>query len=232
MGERKYKRSLKCYNSNGDSMKEQKELGNSTPEKEINAELTLSLKRTESLFDGIIAIAMTLLVLDIKMPIQDSISNSLEFIKALGDIHLTFIKYFTSFFILASIWIANNKELDYLKKTNRVHIWLNLFCLFFLVLIPFTTSVQDDYSGIVMAAILFHLNIFFVELFILLRWFYIRKHKELTKREILSDEIFKKQIKKSCYSTIIPLLAIASTFFIGEYSNLLYVLFFFAKKKN
>ena len=195
-------------------------------------DLIMSLGRSEALFDGILAIAMTLLVLDIKIPVQGGgIANSTEFLKALAEMHLTFIKYFTSFFILASIWIANNRELHYLKQTNKNHMWLNLYCMFFIVLIPFTTSVQDDFSGIAMAAILFHLNIFFVELFIFFRWVYIKRHKELTKKEITTDDVLQKQIRKSIALMIIPLIAAGSTFIIGEYSNFLYLLFFFFKRK-
>lgn len=194
-------------------------------------ESNLSVHRTEALFDGILAIAMTLLVLDIKIPNPEGISNSAEFLQTLKDMHLTFIKYFTSFFILASIWIANNKEIHYLEKTNHTHIWLNIYCMFFIVLIPFTTSVQDDFSSIPLAIIIFHLNIFFVELFILLRWLYIKKNQFLMKKSFLNIQLIKKQILRSIIFMIIPLIAIASTFIIHEYSNLLYLSFFFVRKK-
>ena len=82
-----------------------------------------------------------------------------------------------------------------------------------------------------MAAILFHLNIFFVELFIFFRWVYIKRHKELTKKEITTDDVLQKQIRKSTALMIIPLIAAGSTFIIGEYSNFLYLLFFFFKRK-
>jgi len=194
-------------------------------------DLNLSVHRTEALFDGILAIAMTLLVLDIKIPNPEGISNSVEFLQTLRDMHLTFIKYFTSFFILASIWIANNREIHYLEKTNHTHIWLNIYCMFFIVLIPFTTSVQDDFSSIPLAIIIFHLNIFFVELFILLRWLYIKNNQYLMKKNFLDSHLLKKQILRSIIFMIIPLIAIVSTFIIHEYSNLLYLSFFFVKKK-
>lgn len=194
--------------------------------------LKLSLHRTEALFDGILAIAMTLLVLDIEIPNPEGIISSADFLQTLGKMHLTFIKYFTSFFILASIWIANNRELHYLEKTDNTHMWLNLYCMFFIVLIPFTTSVQDDLSSIPLAIILFHLNIFFVEFFILLRWLYIKHHKQLIKNTVANDNLLKKQMDKSVILMIIPLIALASTFVIDEYSNLLYFLFFFVKRKR
>ncbi len=205
----------------------------SAKEKEKDSDsLKLSLHRTEALFDGILAIAMTLLVLDIKIPNPESILTSSDFLQTLGEMHLTFIKYFTSFFILASIWIANNREIHYLDKTDNTHMWLNLYCMFFIVLIPFTTSVQDDLSSIPLAIVLFHLNIFFVELFILLRWLYIKHHKQLLKVDVAKDNLLKKQIDKSLTLMIIPLIALASTFVIDEYSNLLYFLFFIVKRKR
>jgi len=199
--------------------------------KNSDESLPLSLHRTEALFDGILAIAMTLLVLDIEIPNHDSIMTSGDFLLALGNMHLTFIKYFTSFFILASLWIANNKEIYYLHKTNKVHMWLNLTCMFFIVLIPFTTSVQDDFSSILFAPILFHINIFLIEFISLLRWLYIRKNKDLTKKDIATGAVFHKQINRCLYLMIIPLLAVIATFVIGEYSNLLYILFFFVKRR-
>ncbi len=206
---------------------------NSINEKENDRDsLTLSLHRTEALFDGILAIAMTLLVLDIKIPNPEGILTSADFLQTLGEMHLTFIKYFTSFFILASIWIANNKEMHYLEKTDNTHMWLNLYCMFFIVLIPFTTSVQDDFSSIPLAIVLFHLNIFFVELFILIRWLYIKRHKALIKVDVTKEALLKRQISISFTLMVIPLIALASTFIIDEYSNLLYFLFFFAKRKK
>jgi len=212
-------------------LKKQEDNCEITNKKSSDESLTLSLHRTEALYDGILAIAMTLLVLDIEIPNHDRITTSGEFLLALGNMHLTFIKYFTSFFILASLWIANNKEIHYLNKTNKTHMWLNLFCLFFIVLIPFTTSVQDDFSSIVFAPILFHINIFLIEVFSLLKWLYIKKNKDLTKNDIATTAVFHNQINRCLYLMIIPLIAILTTFAIGEYSNLLYILFFFVKRK-
>ncbi|MFW6248318.1 MAG: TMEM175 family protein [Bacteroidota bacterium] len=199
-------------------------------EKINQKEMTLSLHRTEALFDGILAIAMTLLVLDIKIPNSESITNSMEFLQTLKDMHLTFIKYFTSFFILASIWIANNRELHFLEKTDHTHMWLNMYCMFFIVLIPFTTSVQDDFSSIPFAIIIFHLNIFFVELFILLRWLYLKGHQSLIKKGFENERLLKKQIHQAIIFVIITLIAVVSTYLIHEYSNLLYLLFFITRK--
>jgi len=213
-------------------MDDKKVLSNMSVKENNRDSLTLSLHRTEALFDGILAIAMTLLVLDIKIPNPEGIFTSADFLQTLGEMHLTFIKYFTSFFILASIWIANNREMHYLEKTDNTHMWLNLYCMFFIVLIPFTTSVQDDLSSIPLAIILFHMNIFFVELFILLRWLYIKNHKQLIKVGAVKKEVLQKHIDKSIALMIVPLIALVSTFVIDEYSNLLYFLFFFVKRKR
>jgi|SRR6056297_275401 len=214
-------------------MSEKKQLSNKITKSGMDHnDLKLSLHRTEALFDGILAIAMTLLVLDIEIPNTKGILTSVDFLRTLGSMHLTFIKYFTSFYILASIWIANNRELHYLKQTDNTHMWLNLYCMFFIVLIPFTTSVQDDLSSIPLAIALFHLNIFLVELFILLRWLYIKHHEQLIKADITDEILLSQQVQKSVILTIIPLIALASAFVIGEYSNFLYFSFFFVRRRK
>src|SRR6056297_2031291 len=132
----------------------------------------LSLHRIEGLFDAVLAIAMTLLVLDIAIPDTSDVVDSSSLFSELWRMGDTFLKYFISFFILAGFWVANNAEFKHLKRADKTFLWLNLLSIFFISLIPFSTSLMDTYSEILLAEVVFHFNIFVVELFIFWRSFY------------------------------------------------------------
>jgi len=190
----------------------------------------LSLHRIEGLFDAVLAIAMTLLVLDIAIPDTSDVVDSSSLFSELWRMGDTFLKYFISFFILAGFWVANNAEFKHLKRADKTFLWLNLLSIFFISLIPFSTSLMDTYSEILLAEVVFHFNIFVVELFIFWRSFYIYKHQNLVDFNITDD----KQLYRYCIGSLggllIPLVAVGLAFFIQGNSSYVYFLLPFSKK--
>ena len=120
----------------------------------------LSKHRLEALGDGVFAIAMTLLVLDVKISkIPEALLSPDLLTCALLDLWPKFLGYCTSFIVLAVFWIAQVGYLHFLKRTDRWFIWLNLLFLMFVVFVPFSTSLLGDYHTLRLAVVLYGCNI-------------------------------------------------------------------------
>ena len=95
--------------------------------------VTLTKTRIEALSDGVIAIAMTLLVLELKVPHDSSPS-------ALLDLWPTFASYALSYLFVGIVWVNHHHLLRYAERADAPVIWSNLAFLFFVSLIPFFTG--------------------------------------------------------------------------------------------
>src|SRR5512135_351823 len=108
----------------------------------------VSKGRLEFLFDGVFAIALTILVLEIKLPeqLQDRRSFS-ELGRALLHNGRTFISYVMSFFVLSGFWIGHNQIFAQVRRISKtamaIHVWLMAWAAF----VPFCAHLIGRYPG-------------------------------------------------------------------------------------
>ncbi len=88
--------------------------------------------------DAILAIIMTILVLDLDKPSEPSL-------QAFWELRTSFFSYTLSFFWLGSMWVALNSIWEKAEKINNNVVWWNLFLLFLASLIPYATSLCGNY---------------------------------------------------------------------------------------
>lgn len=184
----------------------------------------LSLHRIENLFDLVIAISMTLLVRNLFVPADGNISTDLTLFEQLKSMRLTFLNYAVSFFILSNFWILNNEQFNHIKKTDKPFLWLSLLGLFFLSLIPVTTSMKDYYAYIPLAEIVFHINKLLINLILFFRWFYLVKHDELINLEKSRKRQVHRSFRKSIPGFVTPIIAIGLSFIIPGTSSIVYLI--------
>jgi uncharacterized membrane protein len=135
----------------------------------------LHLNRVESLTDGVFAIAMTILVFDLKGTASGprDPSGLLAFLASITD---NFISYVVSFFLLGLFWFYYHKQLHRIVRTDDGLVWLNLVLLFTVTLVPFTAYLNGAYFGATLASTIYCGNIFAVGLIQLLHWMHaVRK---------------------------------------------------------
>jgi uncharacterized membrane protein len=114
----------------------------------MNEETGLSKSRIETLTDGIFAVAMTLLVLNISVPQISSHSADIvgtELLKRLFDLWPKILSYAISFLILAIYWSGHHRQFHYIKHSDRVLVWINIMFLMFISILPFSTSLLGEY---------------------------------------------------------------------------------------
>ena len=71
--------------------------------------------RIEALADGIFAVAMTLLVLDVKLPDGEVFANDRALFDRLLSLEHTFVIYFISFIVLAMFWVGHHAHFHYIR---------------------------------------------------------------------------------------------------------------------
>ena len=114
--------------------------------------------RIEALSDGVYAIALTLLVLDLKLPpLGEAITNAqlLDAFRALLPKALTWI---LSFWVMAILWTSQVRIYRLVHSLTRNMLRLELLQLAFVSLIPFSTSVIGEHGNLPAAAVLYAAN--------------------------------------------------------------------------
>ena len=96
--------------------------------------------RTEAFSDGVFAIAATLLVLDVHVPVANG-----TLLSAVLDAWPAYASYAVSFITIGIIWINHHAIFDQLRQVDRVLLVLNLLLLLFVALIPFPTTLLATY---------------------------------------------------------------------------------------
>lgn len=97
--------------------------------------------RLEAFSDSVIAVAITLLALDLKVTKIDGVPLSSQ----LSEQRLTFAAYAVSFFLIGAIWLSHHALFNRATGVNRSVLLYNLLLLLFVTLIPFVTSTYGDH---------------------------------------------------------------------------------------
>ncbi|MBU4269054.1 MAG: DUF1211 domain-containing protein [Acidobacteria bacterium] len=115
----------------------------------------VSKARLEFLFDGVFAIAMTIMVLELKLPELQDRKSVHELGTALLHHGRTFFSYIISFIILSSFWISHNQIYANLKRISKtvlaIHIWLLATAAFF----PFCAHLYGRYPSNPLASLIY-----------------------------------------------------------------------------
>jgi uncharacterized membrane protein len=124
----------------------------------------IEFSRIVAFSDGVFAIAITLLVLQINVPAHPPAGDTL--FDEILDTHRDFIAYGISFAVLGKLWLAHHRFFASVERFDPVLMGLNLLYLAWIVLVPFTSEVLGDYgddstSVILYAAIMAAVSITF-----------------------------------------------------------------------
>ena len=101
--------------------------------------------RLEALCDGVFAIAMTLLIIDVTVPAAASIASSSELWRALQDLAPTVFAFVLSFGVILITWVNHHATLKLVNATSASFIYANGFLLLTVVAIPFTAGLLGEF---------------------------------------------------------------------------------------
>ena len=181
----------------------------------------LSTRRMEALTDGVFAIAMTLLVLDFKVPTipEGSTVNALP--RLILGLWPNFFNYVQSFILLGVFWIVHHRQFHYIKFIDQGLLWLNILGLMFIVLIPFSTSLIAEYGDVQIGALIFECNLLAIGCFFYMQWWYVMGKHHLLDCDLSAEAILLIK-KRNLVVPIVSLLAIGLSFLTPEWSEVPY----------
>lgn len=102
-------------------------------------------ERVEAFSDGVFAIAITLLVLNLKVPHINTFPANSDLFTALLKQWPAYLAFFISFFTILIMWINHHNMFNYIQYVDSTFLFLNGFLLLTVTFIPFPTSLLADY---------------------------------------------------------------------------------------
>lgn len=101
--------------------------------------------RLEAFSDGVFSIAITLLILEIKVPHAEEINAAGGLWPALAHHWASFVGYITSFLTIGIMWANHHSIFTYIHRVNRSFLMANLFLLMMISFLPFPTAVLAEH---------------------------------------------------------------------------------------
>ena len=118
-----------------------------------------SAERLAALSDGIFAFAMTLLVLDLRIPAAEAIHSERDLAHALLGLAPQIVLYLMSFLTLGIFWVGQQTQLNHLEHSSRSLTWMHILFLFAVTLTPFSTRLLAEFNTYRIALLSYWLNI-------------------------------------------------------------------------
>ena len=101
--------------------------------------------RLEAFSDGVFAIAITLLVLELAIPSLEEADKAGGLARALGDHWASYAAYIVSFAIIGIMWVNHHAILHTVARVDRPLLFLNLLLLMFIAVLPFPTALLAEH---------------------------------------------------------------------------------------
>lgn len=141
------------------------------------------LQRIEAISDGVFAIALTFLALDIKVPANELVHTEKELFHTFLQLAPKLLTYFLSFITMGIYWLAQSTQFHYIEKSDRNLNWINLFFLLAISIMPFTTAFLSEYIQFKFSVLLYWFNLSILGQLLGLNWYYAKKKKFLNIQE-------------------------------------------------
>ncbi len=142
-------------------------------------------KRFEAFIDAIIAIILTILVLELRIP-ETEHAAELSTQRQVAAVLPSFVSYIGSFLLIVGIWLDHHILFLNLQKLTKRYILLNMLFILSLSVVPFTTSFAGHHYNDSFAVALLFINYFLMNLFFGMLYWYA-KGKGLLTAEFFTD---------------------------------------------
>ncbi len=164
------------------------------------------LERIVFMSDAVFAIALTLLVLDVRLPDLPLEVSSQAFARALVSIAPQFLSYLMSFLVLGLYWFIHHHNFSYIVRYDSPLVWLNLIQLLFVALLPFPTRLIGEHPNQTLAWVIYALNNIAINLTGLLVFWHAWRRGLMVKE--YPERLVRGRVWRSIYSVIFFLAAI------------------------
>jgi len=165
---------------------------------------SLTTQRLEALSDGVIAIAATLLVLEIG---RVEVGPHEDLLDAIGALWPSYLAYIVSFTVIGLIWVAHHSMFERISSVDRRLLFLNLALLLGIGFIPWPTSVladfiQDDNINASVATALYSVVMTIIGIVFVGMWAHLVRHPELTIDSVTERQL-RRSLRLACVSPLV-----------------------------
>src|SRR5918995_7013549 len=143
--------------------------------------------RIEALSDGIFAIVMTLLILEIHAPNLPSNASNVEVVPALVALWPKFVSYIVTFVSLGFFWVGHHIMYHAIRRADRMLLWLNIFFFMFVSLLPFSTSLLNAFPEAFIAPFFFGANLAVIGWILFLQWQYANSQPDMMTNAVTAE---------------------------------------------
>jgi len=142
-----------------------------------------SVERLAALSDGVFAVAMTLLLLELHVPAREAIHSEGDLLHAMAAFLPQLAVYLMSFLTLGIFWMGQQTQLNHLQRSDRNLSWLHLAFLFAVTLMPFSTRLLSEFPEYRSALVAYWFNILLLGVILYLSW------ECATRAKIIKDDL-------------------------------------------
>lgn len=148
----------------------------------------VNTERTIFFSDAVMAIAMTLLVLEITLPDSADVSVA-ELPSAILNDVTAFAAYALSFALIGINWITHHRKFTVIVRYDTRLQWINLGFLFFIAILPLPTRILSDYGPVTIAVVLYAAVVALTSVFQFWLWSHARRAGLFS--EVVDDEMYR-----------------------------------------
>ncbi len=178
-----------------------------------------STDRIEALSDGLFAVALTLLILDLRVPeVRDVPAGVLPaFLQLLPRIAI----YIVSYLVVGYCWIWHHLTFAVIERSTRGLLWINLLALVAVSFLPFSTAFVARYPAATASVVIYGLNLLWFSIMLNVVWAYAVRKRLVAE---LDDATITASTRRSYIVTILCVIAIALSFVNPHLGLVMYVL--------
>jgi len=156
-----------------------------------------SVERLAALSDGLFGVAMTLLLLELHVPVKEAIQSEHDLLQFLLHLGPELLVYLLSFMTLGIFWIGQQVQLSNLVASERHLTWIHLAFLFAVTLMPFSTELLVEFIHFRTALVLYWLNILLLGSLVYLSW------GRALKTGLVKPEFTSEQARSVCHRVLV-----------------------------
>jgi uncharacterized membrane protein len=138
-----------------------------------------NVERLAALSDGIFAVAMTLLVLDLHVPAAASVHSERELWHVLAALSPRLLIFLMSVMTLGIFWVGQQTQLNHFARSDRNLAWIHIAFLCAVCLIPFSTSLLAEFIRYRVALLVYWFNLLLLGSTLYWSWSYAGRYKLL-----------------------------------------------------
>ena len=161
-----------------------------------------SVERLAALSDGIFAVSMTLLVLDLRVPASEAIHSERDLWHGLVVLSPRLIIFLMSVMTNGIFWVGQQTQLNHFARADRNLAWIHIAFLCAVTLTPFTTSLLAEFIHYRIALLIYWVNILLLGMILYWSWSYAIRadllaegvpaeiHSAVTRRIVIAQSLY------------------------------------------